>query len=60
MKFEPGTEQFHARMFEHWRKALEAHKKEIEKHGMNLARRLTLERLEALVRDNAPESEKDS
>jgi hypothetical protein len=55
-----STEQFHAEMFEHWSKALEAHRREIAEKGLTIERRLTLERLESLVRHNAPESENDS
>jgi hypothetical protein len=56
-KFEPGTEAFHERMRAHWQAALEAHRREIESEGTNLSRRLSLERLESLVRDNEPDVE---
>ena len=55
VKFEPGTEAFHAQMHAHWLRALEAHKREIEKQGPSLARSLTLQRLKALVEANATE-----
>lgn len=57
LRHELGTEAFHAAMYSHWLKALESHKRLIADQGLTLARRLTLERLESLVRENAPESE---
>jgi hypothetical protein len=56
LKHEVNTEAFHAVMYSHWLKALESHRQEIAHEGMTLARRLTLERLEALVKENEPES----
>ena len=60
MKFEPGTEYFHRRMFLHWSAALTECQREIHEQGPSLARNLTLRRLEALVRENTPDPDEDA
>jgi len=47
--------EFRAAMHVRWSKALAEHEAEIAAEGMTIARRLTLERLQELVRENAPE-----
>jgi hypothetical protein len=60
VKDEPSTEAFHAKMRAHWLAALEVHRREIETEGMTVARKLTLQRLEALVAENTPDSHADA